>query len=298
MPYMPSRTRVAVLAAVLLAGCRIPGRDGPVPQTLTNSRRLSQQGVSALEHGEQSQAETLLAQAVKACPVDAEARRHYAEALWFRGARQEAIAQLEEAGRLAGEDAWIQSRLAEMRLATGEVELARQNAEQALTLDPKSPAAWAVRGGVSRAVGQPREALADYLRALAYAPNDRAILWGIAELHRELNQPERAIQTLQTLADTYSPGEEPGHVLYALGLAYAALGRYDDGVDSLAAAVTHGSPTAEMYCQLGEAQLLAGHSAEAAIAAHHALELQPQFEPGRQLLDRIQLAQRPPATMR
>ncbi len=72
MPYMPSRTRAVVLATVLLAGCRLPGRDGPVPQTLENCRRLSQRGVTALERGDQPQAETLLAQAVKTCPVDAE----------------------------------------------------------------------------------------------------------------------------------------------------------------------------------------------------------------------------------
>ena len=102
-----------------------------MPQSLTDCRRLSQQGVIALERGEQPKAETLLAQAVAACPVDAEARRHYAEALWRRGAQQEAIAQLEEAGRLAGEDASLWARLAEMHLASGQPDLARQNAEQA-----------------------------------------------------------------------------------------------------------------------------------------------------------------------
>ncbi len=200
---------------------------------------------------------------------------------------------MEEAGRLTGEDASLWSRMAEMRLAAGQMELARQNAEKAVKLDPKSPAAWAVCGGVSRAAGQPREALAQYLRALAYAPSDRTILWEIAELHRQLNQPDRAIQTLQTLADTYSPGDEPGCVLYALGVAYMALGRYDDGVESLAAAVARGRPTAAMFCRLGEAQLLAGHPAEASVAARKALELQPQFEPSRQLLDRVRLAARP-----
>ena len=219
-----------------------------------------------------------------ACPVDAEARRHYAESLWRRGARQEAIAQLEEAGRLAGEDASLWARLAEMHLANGQPELARQNAEQALDLDPKLPAAWAIRGGVTRAAGQPRQALADYLRALGYAPSDRAILLEIAELHRQLNQPERALQTLQTLADTYSPGEEPGQVLYLMGLAYVALGRYDDGVESLSAAVTRAKPTPEMFCRLGEAELLAGHPAEAADAARQALALQPQHQPSRELL--------------
>ena len=46
----------------------------------------------------------------------------------------------------------------------------------------------------------------------------------VAELYRQLNQPERALQTLQLLAETYSPGEEPADCLYLTGLAYVALG--------------------------------------------------------------------------
>ena len=298
MRYTLSPIHVALVLALLSAGCRLPGREGPVSQSLTDCRRLSQEGVAALERGEQPRAETLLAQAVTACPVDAEARRHYAESLWSRGARQDAVAQLEEAGRLAGEDALLWARLAEMHLALGQPELAWQNGEKALNLDAKLPSAWAIRGGVLCTAGKPREAMADCLRALGYAPNDRAILREIAELHRELNQPDRALQTLQTLADTYPSGEEPGDVLYLTGLAYLALGSYEDGVDNFSAAVTRGNPTPEMLCRLAEAQLLAGHAAEAGDTVQQALALQPGHQPSRELLDRIETAQRPRATAR
>ena len=259
MRYTLFWLNAVLLSVLLLAGCQLPGREGPVPQSLANCRRLSRQGVTALERGRQEDAEALLAKAVAACPVDAEARRHYGEALWRRGARTEAIAQMEEAGRLAGEDAALWARLAEMYLAVGQPDRAGQNAERALDLDPKLPLAWVIRGRVTWAAGQPRQALADYLRALGYAPHDREILQEVAELYRQLNEPERALQTLQSLAETYSPGEEPGQVLYLMGQAYVALGRYDDAVESLAAAVTREKPTAEMYCCLGEADLLAGH---------------------------------------
>ena len=49
-----------------------------------------------------------------------------------RGAGQDAIAQLEQAGHLAGEDASLWVRLAEMHLDSGQPDLARQDAEQAL----------------------------------------------------------------------------------------------------------------------------------------------------------------------
>jgi Flp pilus assembly protein TadD len=254
--------------------------------------------VAALERGEQPKAETLLAQAVTACPIDAEARRHYAESLWRRGARREAIAQLEESSRLAGDDATLSTRLAEMHLANNQLELARQNADRAVDLDPRLPGAWAIHGKVMRTAGLTRDALADDLRALGYAPKNRETLLEVAELYRQDNKPERALQTLQTLAETYSPGEEPGQVLHLLGLAYAALGRCDDAVENLSLAVAREKPTPEMFSDLGEAQLLAGRLTEAAAAARQALAIQPQHRPSLALLEHIQLAQQPQGTLR
>ena len=298
MRYARSWMIVAALTALPLAGCRLPWRDGPVSQSLVDCRRLSQQGVAALERGQQQDAEALLAKAVAACPADAEAHRHYAEALWRRGARAEAIAQLEESGRLATDDAALWTRLAEMYLATGQMDLAWKDTERAIDLDPRLAGALAIRGGVLQAAGQSSEALTSYLRALRYAPKDRAILLQVAELYRRENRPERALQTLQCLAETYSPGEEPSHVEHLLGQAYVALGRYDDAVESLSLAVTRGAPTAEMYCRLGEAQLLAGSVTEAAATAQHALALEPQHQASRALLERIRLAQQPQGTLR
>jgi tetratricopeptide (TPR) repeat protein len=287
--------RLAWFAVALLpAGCRLPGWEGPVSRSLADCRRLSQQGMVALDRGEQEKAESLLSQAVNACPVDAEARCRYAEALWRRGARKEALAQLEAAGRVTPDDATLWTRMAEMQLAVGQVATAGQTAQRALELDSKLPGAWAVWAGARHAAGKPQEALAAYLRALGYAPNDRAMLREVAELYRELNRPERALQTLQLLAETYPPDEEPADCLYLTGLAYVALARYDDAVESFSAAVTRGTPTAEMYCQLGQAELLAGHAAEAACAAQQALTLDATHRPSRELLDRIELAQRAP----
>ena len=298
MRYARSWMIVVLLAALSPVGCRLPSRQGPVPQSVAECRRLSQQGVAALDRGRQQDAEALLVKAVAACPVDAEAHRHYAESLWRRGARREAIAQLEESSRLAGDDATISTRLAEMYLANNQLELARQNADRAIDLDARLPGAWAIRGKVMRTAGLTRDALADDLRALGYAPKDRETLLEVAELYRQENQPERALQTLQTLAETYSPGEEPGQVLHLLGLAYVALGRCDDAVENLSLAVARGKPTPEMFCSLGEAQLLLGHATEAAVAARQALAIQPQHRPSLALLEHIQLAQQSQGTLR
>ncbi len=298
MRYFGPPLTVGLLLVLLPSGCRLPGREGPVSRSLATCRQLSQQGVAALERGRPQQAEALLAKAVHACPIDPEARRHYAEALWRGGARQEAVAQLDQASQLASEDATLRVRLAEMHLAAGHLEHARQKAQQALDLNPKLPAAWAIRGRVMQASGQPQEALADFHRALGYAPADQQILLEVAELYRQLNRPQRALATLHSLADTYSPGEEPQQVLRLMGLSYTALGRYEDALESLSAAAVREDPTPEIFYRLAEAELLAGHPAEAEAAARHALALHPHHQPSRQLLDRLQLARQPQAPPR
>ena len=246
-----------------------------------------------MERGQQQQAESLLAQAVQVCPADPEARRNYAETLWHHGARSEAIVQMEEAARYAGEDAAFWTRLSEMYLAVDRLDAAQASVQQALDIDPKLASAWAIRGGVMRASGQPRQALADYLRALGYTPGDRKTLLEAAELYRQLDQPERALQTLQALADSYAPGEEPQQVLFLTGLAYTGLGRDNDAVDSLSAALLRDKPTPEILYRLAEAELLAGHPDQADAAVQQALVMQPQHQPSRDLLNRIQMARRP-----
>jgi len=231
-----------------------------------------------------------LAKAIQSCPADPEARRHYAEVLWQRGAREEAIAQLEQADRLAGEDPGLRVRLAELYLAAGRLEMARKTVEQALDLNPKLHSAWAIRGRLMRAAGEARPALADYHRALAYAPDDRQIRLEVAQLYQELQQPQDALTVLQSLADTYPPGEEPQQVLYLLGLNYTAVGRYDEGVSSLSLAALRGKPSAEILWRLAEAQSRAGQVSEAHAAARQALDLDPNHAPCRQLMDRLQTA--------
>jgi tetratricopeptide (TPR) repeat protein len=291
---MPQIGRILWLcaAAALLPGCRLPGRDGPVPQALAESRNLSRQGVAAMERGQQHQAESLLAKAVKVCPSDPEARRNYAETLWIHGSQREAIAQMEEVARNGCEDAAFWTRLAEMYLADGRTDAAGQSVQQALDCDTKLASAWAVRGRIMRASGQPRQALADYLRALGYAPDDRKILMEVAELYRQLDQPERALQTLQVLADSYAPGEEPQQVLYLAGMAYSALGRPGEAAESLAAALTREKPTPDIFFRLAEAEFAAGRTDQALNAAQQALALDPKHQASRDLLNRIELARR------
>jgi len=285
--------RSAMVAITLVvAGCRLPGREGPVSRSLVTSRQFWQQGVAAGERGQWQRAEELLSTAVETCPSDPEARRHYAEALWHRGRGEEAIAQLEEATRLAVDNAELHVLLAEKQLAIGAVEWALQSAQSAIDMDPRLSGGWAMRGRVRRAGGSLREALSDYHRALGLAPNDPTLLLEIAEVYRELNEPQQALAALHRLADTYSPGEEPQQVLYLQGLAYGAVHRWEEAAESLSAASTREGATPEILFRLAEAELRAGRAHQAAATAREALAAEPQHQPTRAILEQAELALR------
>ena len=288
-----------------------PGLRDPVPASLTASRKLSSEGNELLEQKQPEKAEAKLAEAVKTCPTDCDARRYYAEALWLRNARPEAVAQLEEACRLSP-DSDLRVRLAEMYLEMGRLDESGRNIDQVLSRNLKLAAAWRVRGRVWRCTGdrllaagdgdQARtayfQALADLHRAAGYDPSDRQVISETAAVYRSLGQPQRALESMQSLVETYSPGEEPQQVLYWTGLDYMALRRDDDAVASLTAALSRDRPTPELFFCLGEAQYGCGRTQEAAVALQQALAIDPQHSPSRQLLNEIQLAQQGGAAVR
>ena len=161
---------------VALCGCRtLGGRRGPVSRSVAECRHLTEQGISAMDRGDWKRAESLLAHAVELSCVDVDARRHYAETLWHRGALPEALVQLEEARRLVNTDPALAVRTGEVCLAIGQLGQAQAMADEALGLDPKFAPAWALRGRVAGAAGRGRQALADYQRSLGYAPDNEEV---------------------------------------------------------------------------------------------------------------------------
>jgi len=282
---------LAALLVLPLAACRTLTGQGPVPRSVATCRQLSQQGRTALDRGEWERAESLFRQATDACPLDTEARRNYAETLWHRGAGQDAVRQLVEAWKYDAHDPLLAVRAGEMYLAMGQVALARQAAGQALELDYKLASAWMLRGKTFQAGDKPRDALADFHRALGYAPGSPPVLLELAETYRKLNQPERALAALENLIDTYPPGEETQHALDLQGLALARLGRYAEAAESYNLAAQRGRPTAELLCRLAEAEWRCGRQQQARLAAENALALDPEHQPSQGVLARIDFAE-------
>ena len=245
-----------------------------------------------MERADFVQAEELLAQAVHSCPENAEAHRHYGEVLWENGKRFEAVARLEEAVRLAENDVSARVRLGDMRLALGQTEAARLEIDSALDLDPRSADAWSVRGRLMQREGNFPQAIADFQRALGYAPEDRRTLALLADAYRKQQDPQQALAVLHVWNDTYAPGEQPAQLDYLFGLTYKELGCYEQSLACLNNAIRRSNPSPEWLYQLAEVQMLSGSPSSAAEAARHALAINPNHQASLALLNRLEQAQR------
>ncbi len=233
-----------------------------------------------------------MAQAVRSCPENPEARRHYGDVLWQSGKRFEAVSELEEAVRLAENDASVRVRLAEMRLVLGQTEAAAHEIAAALDLDPKSARAWTVRGRLMQGAGNLGQAIADFQRALGYDPRDRETLSLLAEAYRRRGEPQRALTVLHAWNNTYAPGEQPPKVDYLMGVTYKEIGCHEQALTCLTAAVSRSNPPPEWLYQLAEVRMLNGSPTGALDAARHALAINPNHQPSRELYNRLDQAQR------
>ncbi|GEM_PF-867189 len=241
---------VAILIASCGSGCSLVPRSGTVTPELAAARRLSNEALAAADRSDLIRAEGLLEQAVKSCPQDVDARQHYADVLWRRGLRTEAVTQMDKALALAPDNAALCVEAGGMYLDLGLFGEADRLASQAVRLDPGSAAAWHLRGRVALARGQPEPALADFHRALAIVPGSRSILLDTAEAYRQLDRPQRALATLAILGETYGPGDLPASVLVLEGLAQEALGRSADAAESYRQALAAGDAPAEAAARL------------------------------------------------
>ena len=279
------------LLCVVQTGCLWKREAAVSPKTIV-SRQLCRQAVAAMERNQWEDAEPLLAKAVDVCPDSPETRSKYADLLWQRTHRAEAIQEMTEAIRLAPDDASLRVSYGEMQLALGNTGAASEAADQALDMDPKLPGAWALRGRVMHRTRKHRQALSDLHRAEGLDMKNSSYPLEIADLYLVLGEPDRALATLQSLSSKWTTDAEPPTVLAMKGRAYAAMRRYDDAASSFLLATSRGLVDSETLYLLAEAQLQAGHPREAVAAAQKALTVNPTHAASRHLLAQMGIGQK------
>ena len=275
-----------------LAGCAsVPGR-GPADSNVIEARQLTQRGIDAACHGNWGQAELLFAQASQSSPSDVPAKEHYARTLWRRGKREEAIEVMAEAVRLSASDPRLHVELGKLYLAQGDLSRATWHADVAVGGNQQLAEAWALRGDVLVKQQDATAALAAYHRALGYQEDFSRVQLAVADLYQRLNRPRRSLATLDHLAQRFPDDQVPPHVHYRQGVALLSLQRFEDAADHLAAAAEHEVGSADVFYQLGRAELLAGRPASARWAVSQALTLAPSHQSARHLLAEIDDVQR------
>jgi tetratricopeptide (TPR) repeat protein len=273
---------LSCLAVLLAAGCR-SFCPKSLEQNVVDARQASLQGLDAMQQGRWDEAERIFAGAVKACPSDERAQGCYAETLWRRGSCDEALGHMQEAVRLSGQDPQRLVQQGEMHLALKQLAQANECAEAALAKNNKLSSAWALRGDVRLARGQFDEALADFHHSLRYNEHQPRLQLAMAQIYRRQNRPQRALATLDTLADQFPAGDVPLDVVAQQGLTLKQLGRFQDAAEMLAQACRSASPSADLLYQLAEAQHLAGDASGAGASLDLLLAQNPQHPAGAKL---------------
>lgn len=230
------------------------------PMTPRQSQALTQsrEGIAAFERGEYEEAEKRLDQAIKGDENDLNARRYYAETLWARGKKDEAFQTLVQVAREHGtpdEAAEVNRSLAEKLLHEGQPVSALNFAEKVIELAPNRADGWALRGNVFWQLGKTEDALADYHKALHYAPDDRDLLWQMAILENQAGLYDRSLATWQRLGRLYPGNREPAEILCGKAFACRKMKRYQESSEFYTLAIEQKPERVEYYALLADVYL-------------------------------------------
>ena len=278
--------RIGILVALTLCcGCSAFGKRSPISEDVMRSRQLSQQGVEAMHHNQWENAEQRLAQAIEVCPLDYQARGHYAEVMLQRGESGRAREELETAIELSGGDSDLLVRLGQLHLAQGNLIEAERCGQRAVATGTNLPHAWALRGDALSHSDQLEQALTCYLRAASGDPGNLQTQMAIAEVYRRQGRPHRALSTLQAARERCPAQLEPQEMLLMEGLALQALNRPTEAYEVLSLAANRGPGNAEIFFRLGEAALMTGDPTAAQESARMALQIAPGHEGALRVLE-------------
>lgn len=155
-------------------------------------------------------------------------------------------------------------RLAALAVRERSYALAASLYERALPLDGANAALLSDYGVVLRALGRPRDAVAQYDKALALRPDFVAALCNRGNAYRDLKRPHDALASFDGALIV-----EPGRADALCGRGYALLdaGRNDEALASFDAAIDVRPDYGSAYLGRGNAQLALGR-ADAAVASY------------------------------
>jgi tetratricopeptide (TPR) repeat protein len=163
-----------------------------------------------------------------------------------------------------------------MYLASGDIERAALQAQNAIATNPQLAGAWALRGKTEQATGAMEGALASYHRALSLDPGLADVQLAVADVYAQQSRPQRALATLQSLADRFPANQVPPEVLFREGLALRALGRPHEAMLPLAKAAERSRERGDVLLELARTQQATGDLEAARRTIAEALRREPR----------------------
>ena len=265
------------LAAVVVSvsGCSTFRAFDQANTTLGDARLWEQGGRDALSHGRVDEAKICLRRAINNAPQDGRIREQLADICMENGEYAEAIIELTQAVDLSSDDPELRVKLGNAYLRVGKLIPATREAQLALESNRQLASAWELCGRTHWARGELTEALADFQRALSIAPNLKDVQIQVAQLHRQMKQPKRALSGIEQLLSRYPIGQEPKEALLFQGVLLMDLEQYESAMEKLQIAASRQDATSETFVQLSRAQVLAGQPSLARSTLTRAVERYP-----------------------
>ncbi len=278
---VPEKVRPLLLALTFSLlftqlGCRSL-RSGRHTKNLSEARQWSLRGAGSLQAEDYDEAGSLFGEALSRSSADERAQWGMAEVLWHGGKQQQAIEHMGRAAELSGNNPDLLVRLGEMHHCQANWEEAIKQADLAISINRQHPEAWALRGRVLRSRNRIEEALDCYQRALIHNSSNSEARVAVAEIYHTLGRPQRALATLDQLADNQPTEAIPARAWMLKGQALADLGERGDAKDCLRqAALCAEGNDAEIMLDLARLQFETGELAEARVCLGRALQNNPQ----------------------
>lgn len=205
-------------------------------------------------------------------PDDAEACLLLGEARRAEGRREEALAALERAWRLAPDLLDAAEGVADLLRDMGRFEEAANAYRRLLEREPDRPGVWGRLGAALQEAGRLAEAGAAYERALAQEPSSTLLLNNLAVARRRLGDPAQAVRLLER-ALALEPDSLPS--LVNLIQALVELGQPDEALRRGQAVLSERPASAALLNGLAVALLALRRPAEAEQALRRSLALEP-----------------------
>jgi tetratricopeptide (TPR) repeat protein len=247
----------------------------------------AKQGVAAFRKGDLRSAAASLEAAAKRYSQSAEVRRIHGMVLAVAKAHDPSLASLREAARMNPRDERSRIAIADVLVASGKPDVARENLRQTVRELPESAEAQWQLGRIEQSLGD-ASAVKSFERAAT-----RPVVAGLARLYAILGQAYHAQFDLNGAVAAYrqrvaiAPNDRAAH--FDLAEVYRAQDKLDQALVEYLAAALIDPANANTFGMIGQVEVAAGRDEQAVVMLRRAIALNEGLLEARYALSRALL---------